>query len=1059
MKIDHLFTATAMAGVLTCLAGPAFAQATGNPVAAAQNLAAPDPSDAPAETAADVVVTGSRIARPNDNSTVPVTTLTAAELQQTGNISTGDVLNDLPALRSTFSQANSTRFLGTAGLNMLDLRGLGTQRTLVLVNGRRHVGADILANAVTPDINTFPTDLIERVDVVTGGDSAIYGSDAIAGVVNFVLKDHFAGLQLHAQGGMGERGDAGSYYASALVGRNFAGGRGNIALDVEYARQNSLYGSQRAYLAQNDAFVTVDADPAGTPNGSDGNPDSVFFRDIHSATIANGGLIAFASPTGACGRDSQLQANGRGRAFTCNYLFQSDGTLVAETGTRVGLSSGSDTAPTATPGGAFIGGNGSTRREGKLVQVQPQLTRYAANLIGHFDVSDAFVPFFEAKYVRTDSLGSGGSGPAFITGTTTGQIVDTGTTTFERPRLDNPFLSAQARQVITDGLIAAGTDPAAITGATRFSLRENLLQLGVRTERARRETYRAVIGARGRFNDDWHYEASVNYGEFREKTRILGNLNLQRFLLGMDAVRNAAGQIVCGSQVDVTRGGHDAAGNPGVLAADIAACQPVNPFGDGNISQAAKNYVLQDTVSRGKITQFVMSGFISGDSSKWFNLPGGPVGVAIGGEYRREKVFFQQDPLVQQGYTFYNAINTLDPPSFAVKEAYAELRLPILKDSFIKELTITGAGRVANYKGSTGTVYSYNGGLDFAPIPDIRFRANYSRAVRAPNLTDLFTPQSQNFATITDPCSADNLGRGTQYRAPNCTAAGRPSTYNYVYASSLGLLSGGNPNLKAETSDSYTYGAVVQPRFVPGLTLSVDYYNIKVNNVITTPTAQQIINTCYDSPTAGNQFCSLFQRAGAGGGPNGEEPFRIIENSLHQTLFNYAKLQTRGIDVDVNYRHRVGGIMINSHLVYTHSLQADSFVDPTQPGFADTVNGELGNPKDAFNWNIGFDTGRFFASYQMRYLSPMVLTLYENQYSFQGRPAQNADEADILAFPSVFYHDVRFGVNFAHGSNFYFGIDNLMDKRPPLASTAIGGGSGIYESIGRRFYAGITAKF
>ena len=202
----------------------------------------------------EVVVTGSRIARPNLESPVPVTTVSSEELFQTGTTSVGDLLNDLPALRSTFSQSNSSRFLGTTGLNLLDLRGLGTQRTLVLVNGRRHVGADILSNAVSPDVNTFPTDLIERIDVVTGGNSAVYGSDAIAGVVNFVLKKDFTGLQFRGQGGTSDEGDAGNYYGSILGGTNFMDDRGNIAFNFEYAKQDAWFASERDAYKQQGGF-------------------------------------------------------------------------------------------------------------------------------------------------------------------------------------------------------------------------------------------------------------------------------------------------------------------------------------------------------------------------------------------------------------------------------------------------------------------------------------------------------------------------------------------------------------------------------------------------------------------------------------------------------------------------------------------------------------------------------------------------------------------------------------------------------------------------------------
>jgi outer membrane receptor protein involved in Fe transport len=1103
MNIQRFLGATALVGVLSAMPAVAFAKADKtNPVAAPEAAPQTDPQAA-AATSDDkdtgnneIVITGSRITNPNLQSITPITTVSAEELKQTGNISVGDALNNLPALQSTFSQANSTRFLGTSGLNLLDLRGLGTQRTLVLVNGRRHVGADILSNAVSPDVNTFPTDLIERVDVVTGGDSAIYGSDALAGVVNFVLKDHYEGLQFRGQGNISQWGDAGAYYASILAGKNFAGGRGNLAIDLEYARQNSLYASDRDYLSHTDGFVTVDTDLAGvggtTGNNtlnSDGNPDAVFFRDIRVGTFSSGGLVAFSGlPAGNCGKDVA------GRAYTCNYLFTPDGNLVLQNGTRVGLAGGTAAAPNATPAGSFIGGNGDTRREGHLLQLLPQLDRYSANLIGHFEISPAFVPFIEAKYVRTDSFGQGSSGPAFFTGSTIDGF-------YERPRLDNPFLSSQARGILSTQAataVNAGFNPtsgaayklidngdgtfttiaqqqaaalAAINGGSyRFILRKNQTDLGIRSEAAKRETFRIVGGVRGTFNDDWKYEVSVNYGQFNESTKVLGNVNVQRELLALDAVDQgkfqtgvANGNIVCGSKLNPARAYDDFAGNAANLAADIAACVPYNPFGSG-VSAAAKNYILQDTISRGKITQFDITASVSGDTSQFFNLPGGPVYFAVGGEYRKETAFFQEDPLVEAGYTFYNAISKFDPPAFEVKEGFAEVRIPILKDlPFANSLEISGAGRVSHYKGSAGTVWTYNAGAVWAPVQDVKFRANYSRAIRAPNLSDLYSPQSQNFAPgFGDPCSAINIANGTQYRAANCAAAGINTTgatpYDFRYAQSLEIVSGGNPDLKSEKSDSYTYGVVIQPRWVPGLSLSVDYYNISVNNVITAPSAQGIVNSCYDSPTTNNQFCALFQRDNAAGAVTGT-PFRIIEGSLQQTLLNYAKLKVRGIDTDLSYRRRLGGVDLTAHLVWTHSLTNESFTDPTQPGFADNFQRELGSPKDAWNLNLNADFGQLYVNTQFRYLSKMAVGAIENHETFQGRPASNLDDFSIPFYPDVLYIDGRIGVNINKGSNFYFGVDNLTNRIPPLGATGIGAGSGIYESIGRRFYAGFTAKF
>jgi len=1059
MNMKKFMGATALVGVLASYPAGAFAKATTAPTIADE--AAPVTLQ-DADTKADddkpeqeILVTGSRISRPNLESNVPITSVTKEYLENTASVSIGDTLNNLPALRSTFSQANSTRFLGTAGLNLLDLRGLGTQRTLVLVNGRRHVGSDILNNAVSPDVNTFPIDLVERVDQVTGGNSAVYGSDAIAGVVNFVLKDHYQGLEVKAQGATTEYADASSYSVSLLAGKNFAEGRGNIAVNLEYARQNTLYASDRGYASRNNGFVAVDTEAfdSNVVNGSDGNPDNILFNDIRSATIYSGGLIAFASPTGACGRDNQTQGNFVGRPFTCNYIFDANGNLVRETGTRVGLSSiASNTTATSTPGGAFIGGNGNTRREGTLIQLQPQNERYAANLIGHFDFSSAFRPFIEAKYVRAHALGQGGSGPAFFTGSTLDGF-------YERPRFDNPYLSDQARTVIQQARADSGLAPA--TAGTRLVLRRNLTDLGSRTEESTRETYRIVVGAKGDITDSLNYEVSANYGEFRESTKILGNLNVQRFLLGIDAVRNASGQIVCGSQIDPTRAYDDFGGNPAVLAADIAACQPINPFGEGNISAAAKNYVLSDTISRSHIKQFDVTGYISGNTGHFFNLPGGPLGFAAGFEYRRENVGFAEDPLVSQGYTFYNAIANWVAPTFEVAEGYGEIRAPLLKDlPLIENLELDAAARYSSYAGSAGSVWAYNGGVNYTIVKDVRFRFNYGRSVRAPNLSDSYFPISQNFAAFTDPCALNNIRSGSQFREANCRAAGIPNNFNFIYAQSLAFTSGGNlagggSGLKPETSDSYTYGLVLEPHWIPGLTATVDYYDINVSNVITSPSAQGIVNACYDSPTTANQFCGLFSRSGAGA----TDPFRIVEGSLLAIPLNYAGLRTRGIDAQVSYSKKVGQVRFSTEVIYTHVFENTSFLDPTQPGFGNTVIGELGDPVDQFNWDVDFRTDHWFLHSQLRYLSAQSVSTYEATNAFQGRAPENADVSSPLNYPAVAYVSLRTGVTVKKGSQFYIGVDNLTNQLPPLGSTGIGGGTAIFDNIGRRFYAGFTAKF
>jgi outer membrane receptor protein involved in Fe transport len=1038
----------------------AVALLCGVAASAATTLAfAQNPTSETEKSMDEVVVTGSRIARPNLESPVPVTTVTAEEIFETGSTSVGDLLNDLPALRSTFSQSNSSRFLGTTGLNLLDLRGLGTQRTLVLVNGRRHVGADILGNAVSPDTNTFPSDLIDRIDVVTGGNSAVYGSDAIAGVVNFVLKKDFQGLQFRGQGGQTFRQDAGNYYGSILAGTNFMDDRGNIALNVEYAKQEPFFASDRPNLLKQGLFVVDTADPMGLNHN--GIPDRHYYEDVRAVTFSNGGSILLTPPMGA----SPCGVGGNGTAFTCPYLFQPDGSVIAQTGTRIGLG----------PNGNFNGGNGSNNREGKLLGIYPTLERVSFNVFGNLQLADSFQPFIEAKYVETNSTRWGG--PAFFQGGT----IDGDR---ERPRFDNPFLTDANRASINAARTSVGLAP--LAGSAQFTLLKNLADLGGRQEDAKRETTRVVLGVSGQLGDVWNYEVAANWGQFREDTLVYGNLQVQRFALAMDSARNTAGQIVCRSQIDTNAAYSvdfifDTDGIPNnepseiyanqQLAGDISACVPLNPFGSGNITQAMKDYVLTDTTSRGTIDQMVYSASIAGDTSQWFSLPAGPLGIAFGLEHREDEAFFEAEEIVAQGLTFYNALPLFDPPKAKVDEAFVEFRVPILKElPGFHELTLNLAGRYADYGGaygSTGGVLAYNGSLEWSPIDSLRVRAGLARAVRAPALADLYSAQSQNFAQINDPCSARNIGGGTGTRRTNCAAAGIPATYDQVYTATPEIRSGGNPDLKEETSDSLTVGLVWQPNFMPGFSFSADYFDIDIDDVITAPTAQQIMDACYDAPDLTNQFCGLFQRWGAAGGPqydgsanHPQSPYALVNGSLQQTLLNYASSTARGIDFEVGYAHDLGNIgNINTRLIYTRMLQLDDYLDPANPNRPDQVLLELGDPKNSFNWNTDLKTGNLQFSYQLRYIGRQVLDLAENVFQVGGRPPQNLDYAERRYYSGVFYSDVRAAYDISEDWNAYLGVDNAFDRVPPLGLTGTGGGSGIYEARGRFWYAGVKVSF
>ncbi|MBB5708943.1 TonB-dependent receptor domain-containing protein [Sphingomonas xinjiangensis] len=989
--------------------------------------AAPSSTQAEPAQAEEVVVTGSRISRPTLDSPIPVTSVSIADLTRTGGIVLGDALNDLPSLRSTYSQANSTQYIGTSGLNILDLRGLGPSRTLVLVNGRRHITSQ--EGEFLVDTNTIPTDLIDRVDIVTGGSSAVYGSDAMAGVVNFVLKRDFEGARLNAQAGLSDKGDRGSYRLSSTFGKNFAEGRGNVALSLEYNQANLVTYTDRPELtgafSGRNQFQLVN-----TPSSDNSIPDRTFLTGVRSFGYDNGGnFIAYnGTRITACGtQPGGCLPNGRPRI----YGFNTDGSLSE-------YNYGTDFRPVGS--GNNQGGSGAILNDrGTLV---PQLNRYVANFLGHYDVSDAFRPFIEAKFVRVESFNQGT--PTFAQGGEQGLVDDVdaagvavrrpanlgyGTSTGIPIQFDNAFLQPGAAATIRSLLPA---------GANFFRMNRNNNDLGTRDEFDRRDTYRVVVGAEGTFNDDWKYDISANYGEFRSTSKFYNNRIEQNFYNAVDSVRNGAGQIVCRiNQAAVT--------DPN--------CVPINLFGNGSPSQAALNYINTTSRREGKATQFDINANLVGDSSQLFELPGGPVRFAIGGEYRRETASYRYDDLVKSGATFLNAIPDFDPTSFEVKEAYGEIELPVLRElPFAQELTINAAARVADYKGSTGTVWAWNAGGIYAPIRDIKFRVNYSKSVRAPTLGDLYSSPSQNFASVDDPCDVNFINNGPN-RAANCLAAGVPVGFanDVVRAGTLEILSGGNANLTAETSRSWTYGVIVQPRFLPGFAITADYYDIEINNVISSVDAQQILDACYDADSLNNQFCGFINPRESNG--------YFARPALLQSSVNFSALRAKGIDVDMSYTHRFDADnRLAVRLIGTWVENRTDYPYLDDPDFPERELGELGDPIWSANATVDYSHGPFSLGYQLRYVGKQSITDWEAQHDYNGVPAYDPNYADVVYYPEVFYHSIRATMDVNRQFTLYGGIDNLTDERPPYGLLG-NGEDAIYDNVGRFMYIGATVKF
>ena len=1019
-------------GILAAAA--ASAQQT-PPPASAEKPAMP-PAAASAQELEEIVVTGSRIMRASAlEGTIPVTSVAATELVQQGDINIGDALNDLPSLRSTYSQGNSTRFIGTAGLNFLDLRGLGVERTLVLVNGRRHITAS--PGDYLVDTNTIPSELIERVDVVTGGNSAVYGSDAVAGVVNFITKRNFEGLAFRGQAGSSERGDRDSEFFSVTYGTNFADDKGNVAVALEYGNTDALYFNQRdgltgAYRGRSQ-FNTADV-TSGEPNGSDGIPDNLFFDNVFNSSIADGGLIsvlASGNPASTvyCGslaeplRSTRCLPNNMPRLFS----FDRSGNLV-------------QTVP-VTDYRVFASGSGNVQLNGtnnpgdlstlrNTGQLAAGLKRYSANLLAHYDVNDAFRPFVEAKFVRIEANQEGqpsfwqGSIPAFF-----GAGAEL--------RCNNPYLSSQALGVLQ----AMGRCATPATGT--FTLSRFNVDFGGRGEEHERDTSRIVLGADGTFNDDWRYEVAFNYGKLKTSLDSLNNLvsydvdgNPDGFSLAIDAVRNSAGQIVCRVNADADPTNDD------------PACAPLNVFGYGAPSKEALDYINTTAHREEEAEEYVATAYMSGDSSDWFELPGGPAGFAIGAETRKEKAYSAFDELTASGATFLNAIQPFDPPDFKVNEVFGELRLPILANlPYVRELTAEGAYRWSDYDSDVGSVSAYNVGLIYAPVQDVRFRGNYSTSVRAPTQSDLYSPQSQNFAFIQDPCDVLYISNNPN-RAANCAAAGIPANFVNQPARdrSTGFLSGGNPTLTEENGTSYTIGAVFMPRQLPGFAFAVDYWNIEVEDLIASLGAQTIINECYNAPGGiGNPFCTTVAR-------NADYTFQdpaVISGGV-----NFAKQETSGIDFDASYQYTfANGHTLSTRGIATYLIDLNNYTNPSDPTVANRQKSELGDPELSFNVNVNYGVGPLDVAYSYRYIGKQTIGTYEAQHNFDGVPATNRDQFPRKWFPAVGYHSIRgeFAVNDI--VSLFAGVDNALDQMPPLGQLGVAGGDP-FDAVGRYYYGG-----
>lgn len=927
-----------------------------------------------------VTVTGSRIPRVDYLSASPVGTLTAEDIRATGAVTLGDVINALPQMSTTYSMGNSTRFIGTAGLNLLDLRGLGVDRTLVLVNGRRHVASAAGSSAV--DINTIPAALVERVEILTGGSSAIYGADAVSGVVNFILKKSFGGTVVNAQMGHSEEGNFNERSVNVVSGGTFADDRGQFVFSAAFNNQDPLYLRDRAFSRESQRYLTDPDDPTQTR--------TILARNASVYSYTDGGVF---------------DLDGRSATTGDRYVFDPDGSLrpqrfdgIIDT-TRTGCSDCDNLDPN------------------QYGQMQPSNSTGAVNANVGFDLNDNHRIFVESKWVQSSNKAFSTSGPSFGT--------------YLVPR-DNAYISDELGQFMDDN------------GLTRLRISRNNTDAGLRGEDTNRKTGRVVAGIQGVFGSDWSYEASANYGRTVETRTNLNNQMPDRFNASIDAVFDDDGNIVCRA----TRDGVAGPENPVTGGDLLAGCIPTSIFGAGAVSPAAAAWFNTRTPSRTELTQQVFSANLS--KGELFALPAGSVGFASGVEFRKETSQQTTDPLQQADLTFLNAIQN-QRGQYSVREAFAEINVPLLADlPLAKNVNLDLAGRVSDYT-TVGTTVSWKAGLDWAFNDALRLRSTFSNAVRAPNIAELYDPQSVNFFSISDPCSAANIGRGADpaVRQANCSALGVPVGWTPNDTSTRRGLSGGNPNLSEETSRTFTVGAVFTPAALPGFGITVDYWDIQIEDAISSVSGQQLADRCVDAAGGiDNEFCASITRDIAGAT---DDPYAI--SGLEVLPLNISKLRARGIDFGIDYAvENVFGGRLTTKLEGTYLKEYLSYPFQSFPDEVEDERNVLGTPTWKGTLTIGYARGAWDLSLRTRYVDSQILVSNE-QY------ATNPDLQDPIRVSWMTFTDARVGYKATERLNVYLGVRNLFDREPPYNLYGTGLGSAQYDNVGRFFYTGVNYRF
>ncbi|HET6564281.1 MAG TPA: TonB-dependent receptor [Xanthomonadales bacterium] len=970
----------------------------------------------------EVIVTGSRLTRIGAEAPIPITAVDAGEIDQSGVTLISDYLQELPQFgrndgRMTEVSGQATNApLASAGTERLNLRDLGSQRTLVLVDGIRHVGS--VAGSTVVDVGSIPNALIERVEISTGGATVAYGSDAIAGVVNFIMKDDFDGIQFDARYGDSQEGGGENTYASITAGGNFADDRGNAVVSLSFNDLGGIEGVQRDYLLERWGFIGNPEDTG--PN--DGIPRLILAPNVRLTNIIDERGILYGL------------VDGQALVFDQN------------TGLRP-IVEGYGTAASSL----VSGGDGFDLIKNQMVSTPLDRTTFVGRV--NYDINDTTEFFLEGKYYAVDA--------EVVSPPMLDAIVYTENSALFSIYPDNPFLPQG--NALLDGFMASNLGQFGLVTMSRVYYDD----WGRREAHINRDLYRFVTGLNGQLDiKDWDYQLYAQYGETTEQYVEYNNRDPRRFRLATDAVTDvngvtgvAPGSPACRSTVQAALAG-------GTSDPDILACRPLNLFGLGVASQDSLDYFLVDLLTNRSMSQLVAGGSITGTL---FEMPAGGLSFATGFEYRDEEAETIPDQQQQSGETFAGQFLPVKG-SYDVWEAFVEARLPILSDAqFAETLAVEGGFRYSDYN-VTGSAESWRFGAEWAPVEQLRFRTMYANAVRAPSIEELFAPQTPSFGGFFDPCLPANvdLGPDPARRLANCTEdlarfGLDPLTWEpnqNVRPNSAGVV-GGNPDLQEETAKSLTLGFVWLPEFLDNnMTLTVDYYDIEIEDVIVAPLDAQVTANCYDRfDTLDNEFCELIARSDGSNQP-------LLLGQLVKVVLipqNFNTLKTSGVDFELDYGFDLdqwmpGLFNFRFLLNYLNSYEILSYAAATDP---EEYAGSTRRPEWKGQMALTYMLDRFTASYKLRFIDEVRLAdvkpenPIENQYPYK---VGGETISDIYAS----YDFGALGDNGRWNLELYGGIDNIFDQYPPYAiraSTRNSTTSTYYDPMGRFYYAGVKVSF